>query len=100
MSKKIIEAEIIEEPGGFKYKQSYQEYTSKSKDISYFVWIFSLLGLVFSVIPVFGFIYNLIALFINIIKQIPPVIPILALVISGFVTSVFLLIVWFFRIVF
>jgi len=100
MPKQITEAEIIQEPKGFSYKQSYKEYSNKSRGVSYFVWIFSFIGLVFSIIPVFGFIYNLVALFLNIIKKIPPIIPILALIISSFITTGFVLIVWLLRLIF
>ena len=100
MPKEIIEAEVIEEPKGFKYRESYTTYSSQAKGTSGFVWSITILSLFFSLIPIFGFIFAWIAFFANIIKKIPPVLPIVALVVSGFITTLFLFIVWFFRLIF
>ena len=100
MSKKIIEAEIIEEPKGFKYKERYTKYTQDSKNYPSFVTYINLLSIVFSFIPVFGFIFAWFAFAINIFKKIPPIIPVIALIISGFISATFTLIVWVFRLIF
>lgn len=100
MSKKVIEAEVLEEPEGFTYKERYSEYSTTTKKISGFAWTVSFLSLIFSIIPVIGFFFAWFAFFVNIIKKVPPILPIIALIISGFITSFFLLIVWFFRLIF
>lgn len=100
MAKDIIEAEIIEEPKGFTYKERYSSYTKQAKRTSGLVWAITLLSLFFSLIPIFGFVFAWIAFFINVIKKIPPVIPIISLIISSFITTGFIFIVWILRLIF
>lgn len=100
MKDNVIEAEIINEPEGFSYKERYETYSTQTKQVSSFAWIVSIASLFFSLIPVFGFIFALVAFIIAIIKKIPPVLPVIALIISGFVTSIFLLIVMLIRAIF
>lgn len=100
MSKQIHEAEVVQEPKGFKYKESYSTYTSQAKGTSVFVWSITIVSLFLSIIPVIGFILAWVALIANIIKKIPPIIPIFSLIISGFITTFFLLIAWLIGLIF
>lgn len=86
-----IEAEIVTEPQGFSYRQKYNTYNYEAKSISKIAWIFGLLSLPFALIPVFGFLFAAIALVVNLVKRTPPILPVIALVISGLITSFFLI---------
>jgi hypothetical protein len=100
MNKQVHEAEIIQEPKGFSYKESYATYTTQAKGTSVFVWSLTIVSLFLSFIPVIGFILAWVALIANIIKKIPPIIPIIALIISSFITTIFLFIAWLIGLIF
>ena len=65
MAKNVPEAEIIQQPEGFYYKEQYREYSRKTKEISTFAWVISFLSLPFSLIPIFGLIFSIFAIRIN-----------------------------------
>jgi hypothetical protein len=100
MPKDIPEAEIVSQPEGFKYKYQYKEYSETTKKVSKFAWIVSLLSLVFSIVPVFGFAFALFALVIAAIKKVPLFIPFVSLFIASFVTSFVLFIAWLISLIF
>lgn len=93
MSKDYIEAEIVQEPAGFSYKEQYRTYNTEAKGISKFAWFLGILSLPIALIPFFGFIFAIIALIVNIVKKTPPILPIIALLISGLVSSFFAIVI-------
>jgi len=98
--KEVIEAEIIEEPKGFNYKQKYYEYSAETKKVSNLAWIIALLSLPFSLVPIFGFIFAVFAFILCQIKKVPAFIPFVSLIISGLVTSFVLVISAFISLIF
>jgi uncharacterized membrane protein len=101
MSKKqVIEAEVIEEPKGFNYKQKYYEYSTETKKVSTFAWIIALLSLPFSLVPIFGFIFAIFAFIVCQVKKVPPILPLISLIVSGIITSFVLVISAFLSIIF
>ena len=99
MSKEIIEAEIIDNSKNKNNSSSYA-YAAQNKNASAFAWSMGFSSILFAFIPIFGFIYAWIALLINIIKKTPPILPIISLIISGFITTSFVLFVWVLKIIF
>lgn len=100
MAKNVPEAEIIQQPEGFYYKEQYREYSRKTKEISTFAWVISFLSLPFSLIPIFGLIFSIFAIVVAIIKKTPIFIPIISFIIASFVTTSVLLIAWIISLIF
>ena len=100
MTKEYIEAEIVQEPTGFSYKEQYRTYNTEAKGISKLAWFLGVLSLPLALIPFFGFIFAIIALIINIAKKTPPILPIISLIISGLVSSFFAIIILLFSAIF
>lgn len=98
--KEVIEAEIIEEPRNFNYKEKYYAYSSETKKVSKFAWIIALLSLPFSLVPIFGFLFAVFAFIVCQVKKVPVVVPFLSLIISGIVTSFVLVISAFLSLIF
>lgn len=84
----IIEAEIIDDSGAQNSSyRNYVKYTKRPKDNGLVgVWVLSIIAVFTSLIPIVGFIIALIALGACLIKKIPPVLPVIALIISSFIT--------------
>lgn len=80
-----VEAEIIRESAG-DFTSGAQN-TSRSTQL--FAWVVGAIALFVSFIPFIGFAIALIALFINVYKKVPPVLPILAIIIGSITTSLF-----------
>ena len=100
MTKNPPEAEIIHQPDGFHYKEQYRESSQKTKQISAFAWSISFLSLVFSIIPIFGFIFAIFAFIVALIKKVPVFIPLISLLIASFVSMFVLSIAWLISLIF
>jgi hypothetical protein len=100
MVKEPIEGEVIQQPEGFKYKEQYKEYSQKTKGVSTFAWSVSFLSLLFSLVPIIGFVFALFALVVAGITKTPKVIPLVALFISSVITMIVLFISWIISLIF
>jgi uncharacterized membrane protein len=98
--KEVIEAEIIEEPKGFNYREKYYEYSEETKKVSKFAWIIALLSLPLSLIPIFGFIFAIFAFIVCQVKKVPVILPFFALLVSGIITAFVLVISAFLSLIF
>lgn len=86
-----VEGEIVSD-SEVKQSYSYKQYASKPADSALvWVWTFSLVALIFSIIPIIGLGLCVLALILCLIKETPPVLPIIGIIIGGFTTSIFLL---------
>lgn len=86
-NKQIIEAEVVEEPEGFSYKQKYSSYSNQAKSTSKFAWVVALISLPMSLVPVIGFIFAIFALLVCIFKKVTPILPFISLIIAGVITA-------------
>ena len=100
VKKEVIEAEIIEEPKGFNYKEKYYEYSTETKKVSRFAWVIALLSLPFSLIPIFGFIFAIFAFIVCQVKKVPVILPFFALLVSGIITAFVLVLSSFLSLIF
>lgn len=100
MTKNPPEAEVISQPEGFHYRDQYQQYSRKTKDVSAFAWSVSFLALLLSFVPIIGFIFALFALVVALIKKVTVIIPLVALFISSTVTMFVLFIAWIISLIF
>ena len=90
----IIEAEVVNR-GGTNTDQhfTYVAYGQKPSDPALVgVWIFGIISLFMSIIPVIGWFVALLALFASMLKKVPPILPVIALVISSVITGLFMFI--------
>lgn len=86
-----VEGEIVSDTE-VKRSTSYKQYTSKPADSALiWVWTFSLIALIFSIVPIIGLGLCVLALILCLIKNTPPVLPVIGIIIGGFTTSIFLL---------
>lgn len=87
----VVEGEIIE-TGNVTDSGGFQRFTKRTGDSALaWVWLLSIFALFISFIPVIGLVTAFVALGACLVKKVPPVLPIIAIIISSVITSVFLL---------
>lgn len=89
----VVEAEIIDAGGAGKRDYTATTFPKRPNDPALvWVWSLSIFALFMSIIPIIGWFVALIALVASFIKKIPPVLPIIALIISSFISGLTLFI--------
>lgn len=90
-SSKAVEGEIVVD-SDISQSSSYRQYTARPTDSALVgIWLFSVVALFFSLVPIIGLGLCAVALVLCLVKKIPPVLPILGIIIGTFTTSIFLL---------
>lgn len=100
----VEEPEIINPGGkgsvGTQYRQKYTEYSTEVRKISPGAFLVSLLALLLSIIPIIGTTFALFAMLVAKLRHASMILAVIAFIISCVSTTVFLLIVWVFRLIF
>jgi hypothetical protein len=87
----VVEGEIVTDET-VAHSRSYQRYTHKPKDSALVsIWLFGLIAIFFSFIPIFGLALSIIAFIVCLVKKVPPILPIIGIIIGSITTSLFLL---------